>query len=306
MIEVDISNWKPNSGIFREIIKQWRKSMLDRPLDFADYSSDTLRDWVVEMQSIIHSREIHSQSKQKTGFGPPFSQEELAEMAVRGKDRLEMLKTEKSRLTETLYDIYQKTTAIGLRELVGSIKDIDSEINKFIGSPINEYHRKRERDRQDMLTRKYDNITDMIMNAGKDSADAYIRERATIANILWEDFGMVTEETMHKANQLQKDISFVKRYSMEPGKFQEVIKDNQALVDPRPEADMVNHPPHYTQGKIEVIDFIDDKQLGFYEGQVIKYVSRAKLKGNELQDLKKAQWYLNRLISNMEGEKSCE
>ena len=291
MIEVDISNWKPNSGIFREIIKQWRKSMLDRPLDFADYSSDTLRDWVVEMQSIIHSREIHSQSKQKTGFGPPFSQEELAEMAVRGKDRLEMLKTEKSRLTETLYDIYQKTTAIGLRELVGSIKDIDSEINKFIGSPINEYHRKRERDRQDMLTRKYDNITDMIMNAGKDSADAYIRERATIANILWEDFGMVTEETMHKANPTTgSNEDLVEK--MYHGKEKDV--------------DMVNHPPHYTQGKIEVIDFIDDKQLGFYEGQVIKYVSRAKLKGNELQDLKKAQWYLNRLISNMEGEKSCE
>lgn len=73
------------------------------------------------------------------------------------------------------------------------------------------------------------------------------------------------------------------------------------IVDPRP--DMVNHPPHYTTGNIEVIDFIDDKQLGFYEGQVIKYVSRAKHKGNELQDLKKAQWYLNRLISNLEKEK---
>lgn len=63
---------------------------------------------------------------------------------------------------------------------------------------------------------------------------------------------------------------------------------------------MINHPSHYTFGKIEVIDAIDDWQLGFYEGQVIKYVARAKHKENELQDLKKAQFYLNRLIKKME------
>jgi Protein of unknwon function (DUF3310). len=59
----------------------------------------------------------------------------------------------------------------------------------------------------------------------------------------------------------------------------------------------VNHPSYYNLGKIEVIDFIDDQKLGFYEAQVIKYITRAKHKGNELQDLKKAQWYLNRYIS---------
>jgi Protein of unknwon function (DUF3310) len=64
--------------------------------------------------------------------------------------------------------------------------------------------------------------------------------------------------------------------------------------------DMVNHPKHYTFGKIEVITVIDDWQLGFYEGQVIKYVGRANHKGNELEDLKKAQWYLNRLIEQKE------
>jgi len=67
--------------------------------------------------------------------------------------------------------------------------------------------------------------------------------------------------------------------------------------------DMVNHPKHYTFGKIEVITVIDDWQLGFYEGQVIKYVGRAKHKGNELEDLKKSQWYLNRLIEQLEKEK---
>jgi hypothetical protein len=65
-------------------------------------------------------------------------------------------------------------------------------------------------------------------------------------------------------------------------------------------ADSVNHPAHYTTGKIEVIDFIEDKQLGFHEGNVVKYVVRAKHKGRELEDLKKARWYLDRAITNLE------
>ena len=70
--------------------------------------------------------------------------------------------------------------------------------------------------------------------------------------------------------------------------------------------DMVNHPSHYTFGKYEVIDVIEDWQLGFHEGQVVKYVGRAKHKGNELEDLKKAQFYLSRLIKNMELEIAAE
>lgn len=39
--------------------------------------------------------------------------------------------------------------------------------------------------------------------------------------------------------------------------------------------DNVNHPSHYTDGNIEVIDYIEDKQLGFHLGNVVKYISRA-------------------------------
>jgi hypothetical protein len=67
-------------------------------------------------------------------------------------------------------------------------------------------------------------------------------------------------------------------------------------------ADMVNHPKHYTFGTIEVIDVIEDWQLGFHEGNCVKYIARAKHKGNELEDLKKAQWYLNRRVKDMELE----
>ena len=64
----------------------------------------------------------------------------------------------------------------------------------------------------------------------------------------------------------------------------------------------INHPSHYADGKIEVIDFIDDKKLNFNLGNVVKYVARAgkKDKSKELEDLKKALWYLEREISNYE------
>lgn len=63
--------------------------------------------------------------------------------------------------------------------------------------------------------------------------------------------------------------------------------------------DMVNHPPHYKAGGMETIDFIEAKELGYHLGNVIKYVSRADHKGNKLEDLKKAQWYLNRAIEKL-------
>lgn len=68
-------------------------------------------------------------------------------------------------------------------------------------------------------------------------------------------------------------------------------------------ADMVNHPPHYKAGGIETIDFIEAKNLGYNLGNVVKYVSRADLKGNKLEDLQKAKWYLDRAISNLEKTK---
>jgi len=61
--------------------------------------------------------------------------------------------------------------------------------------------------------------------------------------------------------------------------------------------DNVNSPSHYKDGGIETIDFIEAKQLNYNLGNVIKYVSRAGKKGDRIEDLKKAQWYLAREIS---------
>lgn len=70
------------------------------------------------------------------------------------------------------------------------------------------------------------------------------------------------------------------------------------------ENDIINHPDHYTKGGIEVRDFIDSWKLDFNSGNVIKYVVRAPYKGTELQDLKKAQNYLNHLIDLKEKEEA--
>ena len=64
-----------------------------------------------------------------------------------------------------------------------------------------------------------------------------------------------------------------------------------------PQADPVNHPPHYKAGGIETIDFIEAKKLNYNLGNVVKYITRADLKGNRKQDLEKALWYLNRELS---------
>lgn len=97
-------------------------------------------------------------------------------------------------------------------------------------------------------------------------------------------------------------------------KYSKVPKKKEVAVEPvaqtieEPEVkvvevpkneDVINHPSHYTRGKIEVIDFIEDQQLPYHLGNVIKYIERAGYKGDKLEDLKKARWYLDRYIKRV-------
>lgn len=68
--------------------------------------------------------------------------------------------------------------------------------------------------------------------------------------------------------------------------------------------EQVDHPEHYNYGELEAIDVIEDWDLGFHLGNVVKYISRAgkKDKNTEIQDLKKALWYLSRKIEKLEKE----
>lgn len=70
--------------------------------------------------------------------------------------------------------------------------------------------------------------------------------------------------------------------------------------------DVVNSPPHYSNGTVECIDYLKDNMsyeayLGYLEGNLKKYLHRWRYKGKPLEDLSKANWYLNRLRQELEG-----
>lgn len=68
--------------------------------------------------------------------------------------------------------------------------------------------------------------------------------------------------------------------------------------------DAVEHPSHYTRGRFETIDVIEDWGLGFCLGNAVKYISRAGHKdpSRTVEDLKKARWYLERHIAQLEAK----
>lgn len=85
-----------------------------------------------------------------------------------------------------------------------------------------------------------------------------------------------------------------------------VAEVQQKLSSEKPfKEEKVNHPKHYNQGGIECIDAIESATIGlegveaFYTGNIIKYIWRWKYK-NGIEDLKKIQFYLNRLIGYLE------
>lgn len=95
-------------------------------------------------------------------------------------------------------------------------------------------------------------------------------------------------------------------FSMAPYNNTEDVSDYlQGMpAQDKKENDTVNHPSHYCHGGIETIAILKAKMpperfIGFLEGNVIKYITRAPYKGNEVQDLEKARWYLERLLKEI-------
>lgn len=80
-----------------------------------------------------------------------------------------------------------------------------------------------------------------------------------------------------------------------------ILVDLKVNIPYDTENDIVNRPAHYTDGKIEVIEYIEDKKLGFCLGNAIKYISRAGKKdpSKEIEDLQKAKWYIERRIKEL-------
>ena len=81
-----------------------------------------------------------------------------------------------------------------------------------------------------------------------------------------------------------------------PSNLLQVVQQTKEAMDLLEGMDTVRHPSHYTMGGIETWDFIQAKRLGYNLGNVVKYVSRADYKGQDIKDLKKARQYLDREI----------
>lgn len=78
--------------------------------------------------------------------------------------------------------------------------------------------------------------------------------------------------------------------------------DHVALTLDELPVDVVNHPPHYTQGAVECIDAIAaqltrSQLIGFLRGQIAKYNWRLEAKGDAAENLAKLQWYAERLAA---------
>lgn len=97
---------------------------------------------------------------------------------------------------------------------------------------------------------------------------------------------------------------------MEPGPITGCCQNKAGLLVRRPKEipscsitpDEIERPKHYTRGKIEVIDFIEDQKCDFRAASALKYLCRYRFKGKPLSDLKKARWYIDRMIAELERE----
>jgi hypothetical protein len=106
----------------------------------------------------------------------------------------------------------------------------------------------------------------------------------------WKNLGVFSSNTAISPH--------TKRLVELTGAIAENVERNRAMQVElfETKSDSVNSPAHYKIGGIETIDFIEAKNLGYNLGNVVKYITRADHKGNKLEDLRKAQWYLTRAI----------
>ena len=100
-------------------------------------------------------------------------------------------------------------------------------------------------------------------------------------------------------NDIGEEMDVGKWRFEELDKSSEPLEAKQEVIKELSEPDAVNHPSHYTQGKYEVIDVIEDWNLGFNLGKAIKYIGRAGHKDDIVQDLEKAKWYIEREIKRL-------
>jgi hypothetical protein len=152
-----------------------------------------------------------------------------------------------------------------------------------------------------MMLRQGVKASEIADKVGSSISYVYVVRKEMIKEALTAEAKPVTKDKPLSAyERLMKDSLAMS--SNERPRIRMQVSPSTNIVKPYG-TDMVNHPPHYTAGGIETIDFIEAKKLGYNLGNVVKYITRSDLKGDRLENLKKAQWYLNREIKNEEVTK---
>jgi hypothetical protein len=140
------------------------------------------------------------------------------------------------------------------------------------------------------------NIGDIVKVVDK----AYLKNNGFIDSIEGVIQELQSNSTFYKEYHGSMRIANGRNFIVFPGDCE--LLESKVVDKPYTINDPVNHPSHYTFGKYEVIDVLMD---WFPDApllwQVVKYVARAKHKGQALQDLKKAQFYLNKVIESVEN-----
>lgn len=140
--------------------------------------------------------------------------------------------------------------------------------------------------------------------AGNGSKKPKAKTTGKLTKMKAKDVGKAVRSLSLAADLLAKrakdDADFVK--GTETG-WRLYDQESTAKQPELPMFDNVNHPPHYTMGGIETIDFIEAKRLNYNRGNALKYLTRAGFKDGttEIEDLKKAEWYLTREIDRLKA-----
>jgi len=126
----------------------------------------------------------------------------------------------------------------------------------------------------------------------------FVEGRAKAQRENWKQLGLFSSNTSIHDLKVGSEVGGLILTEVGNGKLRWVKGQNPQIEMFEPKPDAVNHPAHYKVGGIETIDFIEAKKLGYNLGNVVKYLTRANHKGNKLEDLRKAQWYLEREINS--------
>ena len=137
---------------------------------------------------------------------------------------------------------------------------------------------------EDLDVKIFDNMDDAIK---------YMMNKYAETLIALSDCPNITKEMKeHKFEDKKTDKSVVK-IKLGDDPMCDAIRDcTMTYMD-----DKINHPKHYCEGrKYEPIDVIEDWGLGMHGGNAVKYISRAGRKGDAIEDLEKARWYVDRYV----------